>query len=146
MVALIPIGVVLLALLGYPAFIRWRDWSVHRRPFPAHWLSILEDRLPVYSLLPPAQQSRLQDMIKFFIARKRYYGCGGLVVTDEMRLVIAAEACLLVLGRGGALYPKLNPSWCTPLHSVLIGSNTRRMGLWPRVIITSLESPGTMVG
>ncbi len=107
MVALIPIGIVLLALLGYLAFIRWRDWSVHRRPFPAHWLSVLEDRLPVYSLLPPAQQSRLQDMIKFFIARKRYYGCGGLVVTDEMRVVIAAEACLLVLGRGGALYPKL---------------------------------------
>ena len=46
-------------------------------------------------------------MIKFFIARKKYYGCGGLTITDEMRVIIAAEACLLVLTRNGPLYPKL---------------------------------------
>ena len=63
--------------------------------------------LPVYDRLPPEQQSRLQDMVKFFIDRKTYYGCAGLRITDEMRVMIAAEACLLVLNRGGALYPKL---------------------------------------
>ena len=46
-------------------------------------------------------------MVKFFIDRKTYYGCAGLRITDEMRVMIAAEACLLVLNRGGALYPKL---------------------------------------
>jgi Mlc titration factor MtfA (ptsG expression regulator) len=68
---------------------------------------VLRDGLPVYDRLPPEQQSRLQDMVKFFIDRKTYYGCAGLHITDEMRVMIAAEACLLVLNRGGALYPKL---------------------------------------
>lgn len=107
MIALVPIAAVLIALFSYFAFIRWRDWSIHKRPFPAPWLAILQQSLPVYAALPPEQQVKLQDMVKFFIARKKYYGCGGLTITDEMRVVIAAEACLLVLYRGGALYPKL---------------------------------------
>ena len=68
---------------------------------------MLRDGLPVYDRLAHEQQSRLQDMVKFFIDRKTYYGCAGLHITDEMRVMIAAEACLLVLNRGGALYPKL---------------------------------------
>jgi Mlc titration factor MtfA (ptsG expression regulator) len=107
MVALIPIGAALLALLAYVGYTRWRDWSVHKRPFPDSWLEVLQARLPVYHALPPEQQSRLQGMVKFFIDRKKYYGCGGLTITDEMRVIVAAEACLLVLNRGGALYPKL---------------------------------------
>ena len=107
MIGLIPIVAVVFALLAYFAYLRWRDWSIHRRPFPTPWLDTLQHSLPVYASLPREQQAKLQDMIKFFIARKRYYGCGGLVITDEMRVIIAAEACLLVLNRGGALYPKL---------------------------------------
>ena len=107
MIALIPIGAALVALLAYVGYSRWRDWSVHKRPFPDSWLEVLQARLPVYDALPPEQQSRLQDMVKFFIDRKKYYGCGGLTITDEMRVIVAAEACLLVLNRGGALYPKL---------------------------------------
>ena len=107
MIALLPIGSALAALLAYLAYTRWRDRSIHRRPFPAAWLSVLQASLPVYAALPPDQQSRLRDMMKFFIARKTFYGCGGLTITDEMRVIIAAEACLLVLNRNGALYPKL---------------------------------------
>ena len=32
------------------------------------------------------------------MAEKNWEGCGGLTVTDEMRVTIAAQACLLVLG------------------------------------------------
>jgi len=107
MIALVPIAFALTAFIAYLGYHRWRDWSVYRRPFPAPWLATLESGLPVYASLAPEQQARLQDMMKFFIDRKKYYGCGGLTVTDEMRVLIAAEACLLVLNRGGALYPKL---------------------------------------
>ncbi|TDG11858.1 zinc-dependent peptidase [Seongchinamella unica] len=107
MIALVPIAAAIAAFLAYLGFRRWHDWHVHMRPFPAPWLSVLESGLPVYSSLTLEQQSRLQDMVKFFIDRKKYYGCGGLVVTDEMRVMIAAEACLLVLNQGGALYPRL---------------------------------------
>ena len=107
MIALVPIGAVLLALLAYLGFRRFRAWSVARRPFPEAWKGMIEASLPVYPALSAAQQLRLQEMIKFFVAGKKYYGCGGLEITDEMRVIIAAEACLLVLNRGGPLYPKL---------------------------------------
>ena len=107
MIALLPIGAALAALLAYHAYTRWRDWSIHKRPFPPSWLAVLEASLPVYTVLPPEQQYRLRDMMKFFIDRKKFYGCGGLTITDEMRVIIAAEACMLVLNQKGALYPKL---------------------------------------
>ena len=107
MIALLPIGAALAAFFAYVAFSRWRSWSIRRRPFPELWLATLQNALPVYPDLEPAQQNLLREMIKFFIARKKYYGCGGLQITDEIRVTIAAEACLLVLNRGGALYPKL---------------------------------------
>lgn len=107
MIALVPVAAVLAALLAYYAYRRWRDRSIRTRPFPSAWLAVLEGSLPVYGVLPPAQQARLLDMIKFFIAGKKFYGCGGLTVTDEMRVVIAAEACLLLLNKPGPLYPKL---------------------------------------
>ena len=46
-------------------------------------------------------------MIKQFIEDKRFYGCGGLTITDEVRVTIAAEACLLLVNKGGPVYPEL---------------------------------------
>ena len=34
-----------------------------------------------------------------FLAEKQFEGCDGLVITDEIRVVIAAQACLLLLHR-----------------------------------------------
>ena len=43
------------------------------------------------------QVARLKDNLRIFIAEKEWFGCDGLIVTDEMRVTIAALACLLVL-------------------------------------------------
>jgi MtfA peptidase len=107
MIAVLPIIVVLVAFGLYFYFIRWRDRSLRNKPFPTLWLPILESGLPVYSSLSQDEQARLRQLIQQFIARKRFYGCGGLTITDEMRVTIAAEACLLLTNKGGALYPKL---------------------------------------
>ena len=48
-----------------------------------------------------------------FLAEKRFEGCGGLVLNEEMKLIIAAEACVLLLGR-----PR--PSFFPTLESVLV--------------------------
>jgi hypothetical protein len=37
--------------------------------------------------------------MQVFIAEKVFIGCAGLRITDEMRVVIAAQACLLILNR-----------------------------------------------
>ena len=107
MIAIAPILVVLVAFALYFYLTRWRKSELLGRPFPPSWQSILATRLPVYSFLSPQEQTRLQQLIKQFIADKQFYGCGGLVITDEIRVTIAAEACLLLLNKGGAIYPRL---------------------------------------
>ena len=107
MIALLPIVAVLVAFVLYFYLTRWRDQWLRNKPFPAPWLEILVVGLPIYGALSEEEQSRLRQLIQVFIARKRFYGCGGLTVTEEMRVVIAAEACLLLINKDWSVYPKL---------------------------------------
>jgi MtfA peptidase len=79
--------------------------AVRRRPFPGAWLNILQEQVAAYPLLGAAQQTELQKRILVFINEKTFEGCLGLEVTDTMRVVIAAQACLLELGRHPHYYP-----------------------------------------
>lgn len=78
-------------------------WHARKRtkvletPFPAAWLSVLERNVAYYTYLDDEERSRLRDLVQVFIAEKTWEGCGGLELTDEMRVTIAAQACLLVL-------------------------------------------------
>jgi Mlc titration factor MtfA (ptsG expression regulator)/Flp pilus assembly protein TadD len=54
----------------------------------------------LYRLLSDAEQAKLRDAVKVFVAEKHWEGCGGFRVTDETRVTIAAQACLLLLGLG----------------------------------------------
>lgn len=51
-----------------------------------------------YSYLDDIEKKRLEQLVQIFIAEKNFEGCGGLELTDEITVVVAAQACLLVLG------------------------------------------------
>lgn len=76
----------------------------HRRkklvaePFSPAWEDILNRNVAHYAQLSEEEQTHLQDLIKVFIPEKHWEGAGGLVLTDEIRVTIAAQACLLLLG------------------------------------------------
>lgn len=86
-----------------------KQWQIHltRKPFPAHWTRIIEQKVPIYSYLPPHLRQRLQGHIQIFLALKQFIGCGGLQVTEEMKVIIATQACLLLLNERGKYFPKL---------------------------------------
>src|SRR5580765_2837622 len=89
---------------------RWRAWRRERwaaLPFPSAWRTILRRRVPLYRRLPPHLQQQLRRHVQVFLAEKPFIGCGGLVLTDEIRVTVAAHACLLRLNRDGALFPDL---------------------------------------
>jgi Mlc titration factor MtfA (ptsG expression regulator) len=66
-------------------------------PFPPAWLEYLRRNVAHYQFLSPAEQAKLRDDLRVFVAEKTWEGCGGLTITDEVRVTIAAQACLLVL-------------------------------------------------
>jgi Mlc titration factor MtfA (ptsG expression regulator) len=45
--------------------------------------------------------------MQVFLAEKYFEGCGGLVLTDEIKVTIAAQACILLLHRDTDYYPRL---------------------------------------
>lgn len=89
-------------------------WRKRRRqkllaePFPAWWLPHLERNVGHYPRLTPAEQSRLQDITRILIAEKQWLARGGLLsVTEEMRVTIAAQAALLLLGADRGYFPRV---------------------------------------
>jgi Mlc titration factor MtfA (ptsG expression regulator) len=66
-------------------------------PFPDEWLAYLRKNVALYATLTEAEQAKLRDDLRVFVAERHWEGCGGLTVTDEMKVTIAAQACLLVL-------------------------------------------------
>jgi hypothetical protein len=76
-------------------------------PLPSEWRAILSRNLPFYSRLGQADQKELLGHVQVFLDEKHFEGCGGLAVTDEIRLTIAAQACLLLLHRRTDYYPRL---------------------------------------
>jgi MtfA peptidase len=98
---------VILGVLGYPLWIEQRRNRLKVRPFPALWASTVEHNLPIYTRLSREERKRLQGHIQVFLAEKQFIGCNGLQVTDEMKLTIAAVACLLLLNEHGKYFPKL---------------------------------------
>lgn len=63
--------------------------------------------VPVTRVLPPGLRRRLEGLVISFLREKEFVGCNGLEVTDEIRATIAAQACVLLLGRPGSLYDDL---------------------------------------
>jgi len=75
---------------------RRRRRALLARPFPPDWLAVLQG-LPFYGRLDARGQARLRDDLRVLIAEKEWEGCGGLQLTDAMRVTIAAQASLLIL-------------------------------------------------
>jgi Mlc titration factor MtfA (ptsG expression regulator) len=71
--------------------------EILEQPFPAGWHDILTRNVGHYARLTEDEKKRFDELTQVFIAEKHWEGCGGLELTDEMRVTIAAQACLLIL-------------------------------------------------
>jgi Mlc titration factor MtfA (ptsG expression regulator) len=90
------------------AFLRERRRRrVLARPCPPEWVEIVRRNFPLYHHLPGPERGRLMEHVRVFLAEKHFEGCGGLEVTDEVRVTVAAQACLLLLGQEAHCYPRL---------------------------------------
>ena len=88
-------------------FKRRRRKRLLEAPFPDDWRAIIEQNVRFYAGLPEADRHELERLIPIFLAEKTFEGCGGLTVTEEMKVTIAAQACLLLLHRDTDIYPRL---------------------------------------
>lgn len=85
---------------------RRRD-QVRNKPFPLEWHETLLRYMPYYRALPARDQAEIQGHIQVLLDEKNFEACGGLVMTDEIKLLISAHAAILLLHRDSDYYPNL---------------------------------------
>lgn len=120
------IGLIITGILVSPVLTKWRRNRLKHYLFPSLWNAIIENNLPIYFRLSPAERRRLQWHIQVFLAEKQFIGCGGLQVTVQMKLTIAAVGCLLLLNERGEYFPKLRSILVYP--STYLVNETTAMG------------------
>jgi Mlc titration factor MtfA (ptsG expression regulator) len=104
-----------------PAFAARRRRRLAARSLDAAQRAMLAEWWPGYLQVSPALAPKLDAMTAVFAAEKEFVGCGGLAVTPPMRLVIAAQACLLALGRDSVPYGSLRAVLVYPSQFVVPG-------------------------
>jgi len=101
------VAFLLLLIVGAMLNRRSRRRRALVAPFPADWLAVVRRNIPPYSKLSPEMQQQVQDYTRQFLYDKNFEGCGGLVLNDEIKVTIAAQASLLLLNRKVRCYPRL---------------------------------------
>jgi MtfA peptidase len=76
-------------------------------PLLDDWRHIIQRNVAVYTLLPAAEQERLLEAARIIASERPFVGCGGLAITDEVKLTIAAQASLLLLGEEGYYFDRI---------------------------------------
>lgn len=115
-------GLAVLAwILVPPVLAARRRRRLAARSLDAAQRALLAEWWPGYRRVPKALAPKLDAMTAVFAAEKAFVGCGGLTVTPPMRLAIAAQACLLALGRDRAPYRSLRSVLVYPSQFVVHG-------------------------
>jgi len=82
-----------------------RRVSLRAEPLTAEERAVIDKNVRYASRLDNADRKELEGLVKIFLAEKSFEGCGGLEITEEMKVTIAALACVLLLHRETDIYP-----------------------------------------
>jgi len=123
-----------------------RRRRLRARPFPKKWLTLIQRHVVFFHRLSAGDRAELLGHIQVFLAEKRFEGCGDFVITDEVRVTIAAQACLLLLHRRTDYFPGLVTILVYPLTYVV--EEKRQVGehLWEEGTVSRLGETGRRMG
>src|SRR5215475_4326707 len=123
-----------------------RRRRLRARPFPKEWLTLVQRHAVFFHKLSGSDRAELLGHIQVFLGEKRFEGCDGFVITDEARVTIAAQACLLLLHRSTDYFPQLLTILVYPL--TYMAEEERQVGehLWEEGTVSRLGETGRRMG
>lgn len=141
---LLPI-ITFLLVICFQRVRRQRRWSKARREkFSQQSRDVLQEEFTPYQHLSQIEREQLELKIKYFLLHKRIEGMGELKLTPRMKLLIAANACLIITNlEVNDVYPGLSnifvmessyiekdnpvdPRSGRPLHVTRLGESWKR--------------------
>jgi Mlc titration factor MtfA (ptsG expression regulator) len=102
---------------------RRRRERLRATPVPEAWRHIVERNVPLFRRLSAEDQAELLGHVQVLLAEKHFEGCGGLLLTDEHRVTIAAWAAFLLLHRDTDYFPRLRSILLYPTAYVIDGEH-----------------------
>ena len=123
-----------------------RRRGLRARQFPKKWLALIQRHVVFFHRLSASDRAELLGHIQVFLAEKRFEGCGGFAISDEVRVMIAAQACLLLLHRTTDYFPDLLTILVYPLTYTV--DEKRQIGehVWEEGSVGRLGETGRRMG
>jgi hypothetical protein len=98
------------------------SWRRQRRAgLPAGWERVTAGALSHWALLADDERLRLGELMDLLVRQKRWEAAAGFSLTDEIRIVIAAHAALLILGLDFEYYRDVQAIIVHPTTMTLTG-------------------------
>jgi Mlc titration factor MtfA (ptsG expression regulator) len=128
-------------------FKKKRREELRAKPFPEAWRSIIGRNVPYVARLSDDDRRELEGHVQVLLAEKNFEGCGGLELTEEIKVTIAAQAAVLLLHRETDYYPKVDSILVYPstyvakdarsrLGNVVVEGEEHRLGeSWIRGVV-----------
>ncbi len=110
-----------------------------RRPVPKDWESIAANAIPWFDAWDNGTRGKFLNDLRIFVAEKAWEGCDGLEVNDDMKVVVGAQAAMMLAGvedyyfdgvRTILLYPR--PFWRKTRHGLIVGDDVLSGEAWHR--------------
>ena len=116
------------------------------RPFPNEWLKVIQRHVAFFPKLSAMDRAELLGHVQVFLAEKRFEGCAGFAITDEARVTIAAQACLLLLHRETDYFPGLLTILVYPLTYMVQEDHQVYEHVWQEGTVSRLGETGRRMG
>lgn len=84
----------------------WRRRRLRARGMDPEWDRFLLENVSLYRRLGETDRRELQGHMRVFLDEKLFEGCRGARITEEVRLTVASQACMLLLHRKATYYPR----------------------------------------
>src|SRR5213083_1214230 len=123
-----------------------RRRRLRARSFPQERLKLIQRHVVFFHKLTAGDRAELLGHIQVFLAEKRFEGCGGFEITDEVRVTIAAQACLLLLHRKTDYFPGLVTILVYPLSYMVQEDHRVGEHVWEERTVSRLGETGRRMG
>lgn len=96
--------IIAVFIMFIPLAKKGRRDRIKKSDFPSEWKKLLENNVKFYNRLSPMDQQKLREKILIFVDEKKFTGLQGFEITDQVKLFVAAQACLLTLKKTSGYY------------------------------------------
>jgi MtfA peptidase len=119
-------------------FAGWRERRrILNAPFSDAWRAMLATNVVHWRYLNADEREQAEAVVKELVARKTWSPARGFVITDEVKVTVAGQAALLVLGFSGYDYPNV--------RSIVVHSTTIRMHGQNQGVMQGTESEADLM-